>query len=60
MRACVQEDPHLAIAAPHEEKRPAGHASPSVLSPVLYFGLVAHIEPAFVEYPLLLHLKNLG
>jgi hypothetical protein len=60
MRACVQEDSHLAIAAPHEEKRPPGHVSPSVVARVLYFRLVAHIQPAFVKYPFLLHLKNLG
>ena len=60
MCACVQEDPHLAIVAAHEKKRPPGHASPSVVARVLYFRLVAHIEPGLVEYPFLLHLKNLG
>jgi hypothetical protein len=60
MCAGVQEDPHVAIAAAHEEKRPAGHVSPPIVARVLYFRLVAHIEPAFVEYPFLLHLKNLG
>jgi hypothetical protein len=59
VRARVQENPQLAVAAAHEEKRPPGHIPAPVIAWVLYFRFVAQIQPAFVEYPLLLHLKNL-
>jgi hypothetical protein len=59
VRAGVQENPELAVAAAHEEKRPPRHIAAPVIARVLYFGFVAQIQPAFVEYPLLLHLKNL-
>jgi hypothetical protein len=59
VRACVQENPQFAVAAADKEKRPPRYIAASVLARVLCFGFVAQIEPAFVEYPLLLHLKNL-
>jgi hypothetical protein len=59
VRACVQENPQLAVAAADEEKRPPRYIPAPVVARVLYFGFVAQIQPAFVEYPLLLHLKNL-
>jgi hypothetical protein len=57
--ACVQKNPELPVAAAHKEKRPSRHISAPVITRVLYFGFVAQIQPALVEYPLLLHLKNL-
>jgi hypothetical protein len=59
VRACVQENPQLAVAAADEEKRPPRYIPPPVVARVLYFGFVAQIKPAFVEDPLLLHLKNI-
>ena len=59
VRACVQENPQLAVAAADEEKRPPRYIAAPVVARVLYFGFVAQIQPAFVEYPLLLHPKNL-
>jgi hypothetical protein len=58
VRACVQENPQLAVVAADEEKRPPRYIPPTVIARLLYFGFVAQIEPAFVEYPLLLHLEN--
>ena len=57
VRACVQENPQLAVAAADEEKRPSRDIPAPVVARVLYFGVVAQIEPAFVEYSLLLHPK---
>jgi len=59
VRACVEEDPQLSVAAADKEKRPSRDISTPVVARLLYFGFVAQIEPALVEYPLLLHLKNL-
>ncbi|HET9395568.1 MAG TPA: hypothetical protein VFO36_05890 [Nitrospiraceae bacterium] len=59
VRARVQENPQPAVVAADEEKRPSRYIAAPVVARVLYFGFVAQIEPAFVEYPLLLHLKNL-
>jgi hypothetical protein len=59
VRACVQENPQLAVAAANEEKRPPRYIPAPVIARVLYFGFVAQIKPAFVEDPLLLHLKNI-
>src|SRR5262245_42500845 len=58
--AGVQENPHLAIIAAHEEKRPAGHVAAPVVAWLLYLGLVAQVKPTLVKNSLLLHLKNLG
>jgi len=57
VRARVQKNPQLAVAAADEKKWPARHIPAPVVAGVLYFGLVAQIEPAFVEYLLLLHPK---
>jgi hypothetical protein len=59
VRACVEEDPQLSVAAADKEKRPSRDISTPVVARLLYFGFVAQIQPALVEYPLLLHLKNL-
>jgi hypothetical protein len=58
VRACVQENPQLAVAAADEEKRPPRYIPAPVVAGVLHFGFVTQIQPAFVEYPFLLHLKN--
>jgi hypothetical protein len=58
VRACVQKNPQLAVAAADEEQRPPRHIPAPVVARLLDFGLMTQIEPAFVEYPLLLHPKN--
>jgi len=59
VRACVQENPELAVIAAHEEKRSPRDISAPVFAGVFCFGFVTQIQPAFVEDPFLLPLKNL-
>jgi hypothetical protein len=58
VRAGVQKNPKFAVAAADEEKRPPRHIPAPVVAPVLHFGFVAQIQPAFIEDPLLLHPKH--
>src|SRR5215510_720034 len=59
VRSGAQKTPQLAFATAHEEKGPACHVAAPIVAWILYLGLMAQIEPAFVKHTLLLHLKNL-
>jgi hypothetical protein len=60
VRACIQKNPQFAVAAADEKKRPPRDVPAPEVAWLFDLGFVAQVQPAFIENPLLLHLKNLA